>query len=129
MWYFQYTRHPFMSHPNGELCIWFIQHNNWTLFSEGLYLAAEKHVLLLYLRMYKVGDDASFESFCLNLVFSYCAIFFVDLFLTSHCELDSRSWRGVLDITCNKVCQWFAQDGGFLQVLRVLLPIKQTATI
>jgi hypothetical protein len=28
-------------------------------------------------------------------------------------ELDSSLWRGVLDTTCDKFCQWLAADLGF----------------
>jgi hypothetical protein len=34
-----------------------------------------------------------------------------------HCELEPRSWRGVLVITlCDEVCQWFAESWWFSPV-------------
>ena len=45
-------------------------------------------------------------------------------------EFESRSWRGVLDITlCDKVCQWLAAGPGYLRVLRFPPPIKLTTTM
>ena len=45
------------------------------------------------------------------------------------CEIERRSWRGVLDTTlCDKVSD-LRQVGYFLRVLRLPPPIKLTATI
>ena len=58
----------------------------------------------------------------------YNYLFAISAYRHYHCELESRSWRGVLDTTLCDVSE-LRQVGGFLWVLWFLPPIKLTATI